>query len=353
MIDFEVHSKIKMHSIYAVGLANLGRFFEANRHLNEAQALVSKSGDGKQLDVGIIALRRAEIRLTECYWISKFLPGLVGQKDRPRRELNLTIPGFARVEHIPQPQGLQQGQSVSYNYFVLPNDDNGLVEAWFSNKLAPRINDASASLHKFHPGTTPDIKFAPPRIFECISNAKPNPQFVGFETKWQDVAQDNLRMLFSSVLDEAVRSLEIAERNIGGRTQSSLWWSRLRVLQMRVYGLLAHLGGNAENCIIFRKKSADSGIFECFLSATRTAGEDTFRKYRALRYFLEANRWYSHHVGGSDEIKSYAGEFLPDSFDEAKQLLGALKRSVNKAAPSDLLKIAVGQLELEFPELLL
>src|SRR5690606_12254500 len=43
LLDFDIESMIKLHSIYSVGLANLGRFHEADRHLNEAQALLGKS----------------------------------------------------------------------------------------------------------------------------------------------------------------------------------------------------------------------------------------------------------------------------------------------------------------------
>ncbi len=72
-LEFQLQNLVKLHSLYGIALANLGRFFEANRHLNEAQALLSKTPSATGADFAIVNLRRAEARLTECYWVRMFL----------------------------------------------------------------------------------------------------------------------------------------------------------------------------------------------------------------------------------------------------------------------------------------
>lgn len=71
----EMEFKIKLHSLYSLGLANLGRFYEAHRHLNEAHALLTKANlAGRETQLAIICLRRAEVFLTQNFWINQNLP---------------------------------------------------------------------------------------------------------------------------------------------------------------------------------------------------------------------------------------------------------------------------------------
>lgn len=341
-LAFETESRIKIHSIYAVGLANLGRFFEANRHLNEAHALESKWGHGGRKGHARIGIRRAEVKLTECYWISLFLSP----------ELELRSNGEATVKII--------GTKTSET-FLMPAINIGATECWHSSEIADLLdaNDWAETDYK--------QRLVPPNIFECIRQSVPvsDPSAMDYAEKWRDATQEKLRLQFSAILDEAVRCLDIAETNLGGVAQSSLWWSRLHTLRLRVFGLLQHLGADAEHCIIFRKHSADRGIFNSFVSATRIAAEDDFRRLRALRYFAEANRWYCRHRDPvlASEIqkgdKKAIEKYLPESVEVARALAKELsskirmrkfKENASEVRSGDLLKRAIRRTIKQFPE---
>lgn len=71
--DFDYSERIRALSIYAVALGRLGRFFEAQRRLNEASALLSKlKTDQRQPLLGIVELRRAELHLLEAVFMDPF-----------------------------------------------------------------------------------------------------------------------------------------------------------------------------------------------------------------------------------------------------------------------------------------
>ena len=335
--DYEIQSKIKMHSIYSVGLANLGRFYEANRHLNEAQALVSKWNPHNSKDHAVVALRRAEARLTECYWIRRFL------------DPSLTIKNRTLLE-VKQP--LDPDQTT---LFLIPDLRYGAIHCWATDRLNRVRQEAKQSQSEL--ATTIDLaQTIPPRVYECFRTTKPpgdvadvlqKPDGAG---KWINDAQAALRKLYFSILDEAVSQLEIAEKNLGGVSQSNLWWSRLRTLNLRVYGLLEEVNDDAEKSLAFRKQSPDIAIFKNFLSAVQIAGEDKFRQLRALRYFLEANRWYWRFMGngpatGDEDLSKY----LPDSFAVAKNVYQSLKEELDKPN-DDLLVRAIRRCGEQFKE---
>lgn len=335
-LAYEVRSKIKMHSIYSVGLANLGRFFEANRHLNEAQGLLSKWQGATEEDHAVISIRRAEVKVTECRWIAMFLS--------PELELN-------------DGNCIKLRRDDEENLFIAPDFKMGAVRCWMLSQMAKCVKECVKDK---------ELKVLPPSIFEAFRKARP----VGLDSmtaeeamdacgRWRQSAQSKLEALMSSVLDEAVRSLEIAEKNLGGSSQSSLWWSRLHTLRLRVYGLLNYIPETAELCIVFRKQSADNGIFRNFLSAKRIAGEDDFRKLRALKYFLHANRWYcryrepdnyDRHGYPNNDNKGRLEKFLPESFRQAKELAHELWKSNNKLKNDDLLNQAIRACFNQFPE---
>lgn len=325
-LRFEIGSKIKMHCIYAVGLANLGRFFEANRHLNDAQGLLSKWKNEAGEENAIISIRRAEVKLTECYWISSFLD----------EDIDLSQPSRVQINSL--------GED-----FASPGYEAGATRIW-------HLDSISQLLKKHKQEST---KILPPNIFEAFRKSRP----VGFDSgkksrkEWRERARTELRQLMSAILDEAVRALEIAEKNLGGTSQSSLWWSRLHTLRMRVYGFLRYLPDDAELCIIFRKRSADNGIFKSFLSVKRIAGEDDFRRLRALKYFLRANRWYCRHRapkffrknGDPKKVKKLE-KFLPKSLAEAKCLASELWEANKDESESDLLFKAICSCLNDFEE---
>lgn len=317
-LEYEVSTKIKMHSIYAVGLANLGRFYESNRHLSEAQGLLSKWQRGTSVDHAVISIRRAEVKLTECFWISCLLGDIK----------------FLGTASVIEPQFNRS--------FAMPAFDLGASNCWQLKELDKIIESLSI-----------EAKLMPPKIFEAFRSTRPANFSSDDSSKcqeWVAGAQITLKNMYSSVLDEAVRSLDIAEKSLAGASQSSLWWSRLRTLRLRVYGLLDRLPEDAQYCIVFRKQSADNGIFKNFLAAKRIAGEDDFRRLRALKYFLSANKWYCGYRSKDPSSPVDRRTFLPDSIRAANELSFELWNNNKDRDDSDLLKIAIENCFNEFTE---
>ncbi len=175
---------------------------------------------------------------------------------------------------------------------------------------------------------------APPRISECFrksypllatsessSRVKDRKDEKKFQDDWVANTQEHLQRVYLSLLDEAVTYLDRAEQNMSGRTQSSLWWSRLSTLRLRVYGMLYLLGEKASECRILRKQPPSQGIVENFRSALRISRDDPFRQMRTLKYFFEAEAWHRQSEPG--DIKKTR---IPIPHADACEALGNLVR---------------------------
>jgi hypothetical protein len=289
LIDFETSSKIMLHTLYSIALANLGRFFESNRHLNEAQGVLSKSRIQFRNNYAVLNIRRAEVRLTECFWIKLFLNSTTTDNLTGDERVHVTSKAIRNCLGIEQ---------------MLIADGLGGSE-W-------SIDGIRKALHadkELRPMMT-----VPPRISECCRKA--------FESgdKWKDEAKRLLLQVYGSTLDEAVALLDQGERQLSGYSQSNLWWSRLHTLRLRVYGLLDELGEAAAMSLSLRKFAPDIGIYSNFTNSLRIARHDDFRKLRAIRYFLDANKWHFRFAGGMrDSLKiGPMSSLLPDSMSKAK-----------------------------------
>lgn len=331
-LRFDMDMRVRLHSVYSVGLANLGRFFEANRHLNEAQALLSKLEWSQPSDSAIIAIRRAEVRLTECLWIAAFLPdsrvpmlagsfpndsdGRAIDDDPYKNAVSLLKDGRIRskflrnlLKHgdfVVNLDGDQGHHGISEDAYRAPSGSHSHSERW--TKV-----------------------FVPPRISECLRKGGVSPSAEG---PLPPQSVQNLLRLYGATLDEAVSLLEQGEKLLRGNSQSALWWNRLYTLRLRVYGILDPLQGLAETSLIRRKYSFEQGIHENFLNALRIAGADKFRKLRAIRYFFEANAWYK------DFVKEQAGtseaqELLPTALEAAHTACDRLDQELEETVDTE------------------
>jgi hypothetical protein len=341
-LDYEVSAKAKMHRIYAIGLANLGRFHEANRHLCEAQGLVSKWSHGTSVEHAMISIRRAEVKLTECHWIALLLKTSIDPKSDKLEDPDNTI-RFEKENVILVRSKASKDTQVHELRFLIPSTSEGAKRCWGLGELKGLEGQAELST-----GLDPQTQIMPPRMFEALRVHRPIDYIFGQEKKDLDIQktwlcnfQVTLKNMYLSILDEAVRALDIAEINLSGKSQSSLWWSRIRTLRLRTYGMLNVLPEDARYCIIFRKQSADTGIFKNFLAARRIAGEDELRQLRALKYFLEAYHWYYGYRNTGTERGLEYSAFLPESYEAARELANSLWSNNKGKQPGDLLQMAI------------
>lgn len=267
MLRFDISSKLKLHTLYGICLANLGRFFEATRHFNEAQAILSKMPDASPANLAMIMLRRSEALLTECVWIQ-------------------IVVGSDRGSEVSLAPDHQEISNRLITKCLGENATMRLIDAF------PGTDDTwsvSAVEKLFADGDGRRLIAVPARIGECLRKSRAGAGDDNAQAERK--LEISIKTLYGSVLDEAVALLDQAETNLSGNSQSSLWWSRLHTLRLRVYGLLPFLEEAACDSLILRKKSADQGIYESFRNAIRIAGNDSFRKLRVVKYFFQADRW--------------------------------------------------------------
>ncbi|MCU0720654.1 MAG: hypothetical protein MUC83_13175, partial [Pirellula sp.] len=310
LVDFEVDAKIKLHEIYSIALANLGRFYESNRHLNIAQALLSKSRGQQKSDYGVLSMRRAESRLTECFWIRWFI------------ELN--------------EDGKWNDQVLTSDSFELTF---GVSRFWFADSLG--TSSWSEQLLKSRMKTELEsdaarMLWVPPRISECFHKSINDAKKTGdLNANHFKNSKPHLRRLYSATLDEAVALLDQAERQLSGHSQSTLWWSRLHTLRLRIYGALSALGSDYTSMtasLCMRKYAPDTGIYNNFVNAYRIARHDDFRKLRTIKYFIEADDWYRTYVNGQEHVDRHkqnpSQSCLPEATGMAHQAYASLCTSL-------------------------
>lgn len=310
-LSFDMDMRVKLHTVYSIALANLGRFFEANRHLSEAQAILSKMASSQPQDYAILCIRRAEVRLTECLWIAAFLHNISLPSFQTSADSKNNSITFDHEKHV---VSTYLNQLLGIRYAINLDGDlrhEGVQEIGYRSAL----NQSALTFSK-------ETVFVPPRISECLRKG-------GLSHSAADgippAAQQNLLRLYGATLDEAVSLLDQAEKLLRGNSQSSLWWIRLYTLRLRVYGMLGPLDKLAETCLIRRKYAFDQGIHENFINSLRIAGADQGRKLRTLRYFFEANQWFE---GFADKPESKSRDYplLPDTLQLATAALNDLEK---------------------------
>jgi len=238
----------KLHTIYGLALAYLGRFFEAQRHINEATALLSKSRAGlAPTELAIIRLRKAEIYLVE---------GEVLKND------------FIRFE----------------NTFVkFKKENRSELSKYFINDIKNGKN--------YHPLVAQAIK----KLRRDIGNI-PETNLPLKQKRCMQFVQQIGRMHVAA-LDSAWSALESAEKLLAGQSHSALWWGRFLALKLRVYG--ARIDGKQEcdpqvkgsrfEYLAFRRRiDHKAEVVRLFERGLLVSPNDSYRQLRIIDYFRKA-----------------------------------------------------------------
>ena len=249
--------QIKLHTLYGVALANIDRFSEAHRHINEAMALGSKVASSlDEVEVGIVRLRRAEIYMTESVSIFKTM------KECDNSEFFQSL--FALLE---------------------------------GNQLE-RCN-------------------LPQRVETALLQVR---RFLNWREALTSFKGILYRMAVSS-FDDAWSMLEDAENGFAGRNRSSYWWGRLYTLQLRAFSMADSIkhellplrsptyGNNIEKeqnpakprLLIERKTTQfDARRLDVYKKGRLTSGSRIFRSLRLADYMLGSEESLSSMVSGRE-----------------------------------------------------
>ncbi|RYZ09229.1 MAG: hypothetical protein EOO73_05570 [Myxococcales bacterium] len=172
-INFEISKTL---ALYGIALARLGRFYEAHRRLNHAEAILCDSGQPDALArMGILELRRGEAYLLEALRLQDVIRCVVAQKSTA--------------------DGATGGSEI--------------VNAAIAEAFGEEDKQASAVLIWLDPQLA------------AVSESSAAGEIVA-----------GLRRIVVARSDDAWSCLERSEALLGGQTHSALWWSRLRAMQL-------------------------------------------------------------------------------------------------------------------------
>lgn len=243
----ELKFKSKLHTIYGLALANLDRFYEAHRHLNEATGILSKSGSPADATAsGIVRLRRAEVFLTEAsrlrelvFYVSKAPDENKTGKDGSWRAVRKTL--------------------LEDNF-----SHGGFVEV-------------------FDPATMTKGHQLPPAVMSLLNDWEDSGNSVEDLQRFQNC----IKKMQVAALDDAWIALENAQRSLSGRSQSSLWWGRLAGMTLRVFGEECTDSG-FESLAYRVKLDHEEMVLSIFSRGMLAANADPYRRLRLVDYGFNA-----------------------------------------------------------------
>jgi hypothetical protein len=225
-VHLEYGWRVNTYILNSLALGRLGRFTEARRCLNEANALLSKLPRRvDQVELAAIELRRAEVHVLEAIFLARLLNALC----------HVLLSGLQRYVEFP----------------ASARDEEG----WLAENL--RQIPCQEEIHHLLRLLLSQIGETGPSTQGNKAKKIASQWFAQYEMKWlcpakstygpkvetaEDIVVDLVRNLAAHLthihfaqLDDAWVALEHAERLLAGRTRSSQWWGRLCTLRLRVF----------------------------------------------------------------------------------------------------------------------
>lgn len=308
-LKLDLELRVRLHSYYAVALANLDRFYEAHRHLTEALAIQSKHlWATPRIELAKLGLRRAEVILTEAH--------------RVRCVLRL----LARGGLIHKGNKMND---VRVDQMVEVLSKNGMCESIMAPSSPLKGILFNVEMHQ--------------SVRECLVVGNDNPT----------VVIEKLRRLLASMLDDAWFCIENAEKSLSGQSQSSLWWGRISLMKLRACGYQLNLwitsqDGSAvgeeqlESCqlatpalrmLAYRhRRISPQCMWQLFetarLNDSRPNENGCYREYRLVRYVAECLQVFIH---CKDEV-----EFVREKCEDLRMQYLSPNRGNPKLAESKL-----------------
>jgi hypothetical protein len=234
---------VRLHSYYSVALANLDRFSEAHRHLNEANGINSKRESViANVEMAKLGIRRAEVILTEAHRFTMIMRLLdseqVSQMRDSKRDFRC---------HLEQ------------------------IGPWFldDQSAAKSVDDPRICMHPSAIKNIPCVPITPRTLFQ---------------------AKVDISRLLIATLDDAWFTIENAERALTGKSQSCLWWGRLALMKLRACGYQREChteptsGPNMRMLAYRHRRINPQVIWTVFETAMLNDSHSEYRALRLIRY---------------------------------------------------------------------
>lgn len=296
----------KLHTLYGLALAYLGRFFEAQRHINEATALLSKSRAGLEpTGLAIIRLRKAEIFLVE---------GEVLKEDFERFEKVYLYLDEIKKLYSDLKEKFDDSTELKNSF---EDGANEIIRSLFGENQKEWIENILAKLNEEkHSDLSECFIFAVDKIKEeegenshsLVEQAikKLKADIVKTSEEDQSLKREactqfvrKIGRMHVAVLDSAWSALESAEKLLAGQSHSELWWGRFLALKLRVYGARVdgmekcapQVEGSRFEYLAFRRRiDHKAEVVRLFKRGLLVSPNDSYRQLRMIDYFLKAYR---------------------------------------------------------------
>ncbi|MBL9167624.1 MAG: SIR2 family protein [Verrucomicrobiales bacterium] len=233
LIEFERSLRSEGLCLLALALARLGRFHQAYRRLNEAEALLSKLPRKQEGgEIAIIELRRGEVHLQQALMIQNLR--CLGKLE-PRQQTKATR-----------------------------NEDQGLMRA-LTYWQTPR-------------GARSDAKA------KTLAD-----QWSEQYGPWEELQGIQGERLLTAKLDDCWASLENAEKLLSGKIRTTQWWGRLCTLKLRLFASLPREEDLHYRPLAWRKNVERPEELLRIVELGRAVWpDDPFRRLRLAFYFSKA-----------------------------------------------------------------
>lgn len=328
----ERQQQIKLHTLYGLALAHLGRPLEATRRFNEASAILSKeTRTPDEVETAIIRIRRVSASLLRSELVGDILDAFptnlsTSKTDKSDSGLSALEAAFLEL----QKQGRRQKRvfenvvSELEKWKLSQLDEDGAqlilrsIETLLKEKrdIAYAIFDKTGRYKSKHLENEHHVRMDP--ILErVIHNWKQ--ENLGLKTK--DALSSLFTMLSriqSAFLDEAWVYIESADRLLSGYSQSSLWCGRVAALKLRAY---AQVRSDARfESLVFRQRiQHDMEIANLQQQLLLIAPSSAYQKMKCAR------------LGANAMAAIYRQDFVPFSYSNKSLtiLFSTLRESVS------------------------
>ena len=270
----EIELKVDLNRTYGLALGFLGRPYESNRHLNEAQALISKSSrsfDG--VEVAIVRLRRAEAvlaRVEQMNYVIESTRQLLKERADEEKGENHDPNNHILIDRSGDQNPTSFAQLNQGFWEVARSNENGCKSyIWklYELDLAYRLlREPQPMLREWtSEETKPSEVQCDPWIYQLVDGAVVVKNVAGKAVEKIDLTKLSIDLdrTQSALVDDAWVLLESAHDLLSGESHSSHWWSRWAKLKLWSYALL-NPKSRFESCVFRKRIQHDNEVLGLF-----------------------------------------------------------------------------------------
>ena len=278
MLEYDLSIQVSAITNHGLASGHVGRYFEAHRRLNEADAFLSKLPRRvDSTELAVVRLRQAEIHLQEGEFLERLRILL--------QEAEEVAPLWEKYHKVREKR--RQAE---------PNHEEIMTEVLQDVEIRKKVSPGNEAKRKFL-FESPAVNFLKGGPVKSRSEKGIDTVFQQWFAYYQipnfsvsegsGAAQQHLERISRARIDDAWASIESAERLLSGRTRTSQWWGRLCTLKLRVFG--RYRRNCAFRLLAFRRQiDYAEELTRVFRLGLSVWPDDPYRRIRLGECFLEA-----------------------------------------------------------------